>query len=89
MGGPAALQTVLCSPGVGSSIGKAIHSQLKSTVYEALASVLSLGQGECLRGPGPTLAQPYISSATSGAPLLPFCTLCPLLASCALGPLPL
>ncbi|ELR59330.1 Prominin-2, partial [Bos mutus] len=30
--------------GVGSSIGKAIHSQLKSTVYEALASVLSLGQ---------------------------------------------
>lgn len=29
---------------IGSSIGTAIHSQLKSTVYEALASVLSLGQ---------------------------------------------
>lgn len=52
-GGPAALQTVLCSPGVGSSIGKAIHSQLKSTMYEALASVLSLGQGECLWGARP------------------------------------
>ena len=52
-GARAALQTALYSPGVGSSIGKAIHSQLKSTMYEALASVLSLGQGECLRGARP------------------------------------
>ncbi|EPY86271.1 prominin-2-like protein [Camelus ferus] len=41
--GPA-LQTALCSPGVGMSIGNTIHTQLKSTVYEVLASVLSLGQ---------------------------------------------
>ncbi|KAB1256772.1 Prominin-2 [Camelus dromedarius] len=30
--------------GVGMSIGNTIHTQLKSTVYEVLASVLSLGQ---------------------------------------------
>uniref|UniRef100_A0A8D0XEP5 Prominin 2 n=1 Tax=Sus scrofa TaxID=9823 RepID=A0A8D0XEP5_PIG len=30
--------------GVGGSIGNTIHTQLKSTVYEMLASVLSLGQ---------------------------------------------
>lgn len=58
----AALQTALCSPDIGSSIGTAIHSQLKSTVYEALASVLSLGQGECLRGarPHPRPALPFL-----------------------------
>lgn len=28
------------------SIGSTIHTQLKSTVYEMLASVSSLGQGE-------------------------------------------
>ena len=83
-GARAALQTALCSPGVGSSIGKAMHSQLKSTVYEALASVLSLGQGECLWGPGPTFLLP-----PQWGPPLPFWTLCPHLASCALGPLPL
>lgn len=76
VGGPgAALQTALCSPGVGSSIGKAMHSQLKSTVYEALASVLSLGQGECLWGPGPTFLLP-----PQWGPPLPFWTLCPHLA---------
>ncbi|KAF4016024.1 hypothetical protein G4228_007766 [Cervus hanglu yarkandensis] len=48
--------------GVGSSIGKAMHSQLKSTVYEALASVLSLGQAlqvsvDHLRGLNTTSAE--------------------------------
>lgn len=85
-----ALQTALCSPDIGSSIGTAIHSQLKSTVYEALASVLSLGQGECLRGarPHPRPALRFLLPP-QGAPPLPFCALRPLLASCALGPLPL
>lgn len=63
--GPA-LQTALCSPGVHGSIGNTIHTQLQSTVYEVLASVLSLGQGECRWGAGPTLAQPCISYAVRG-----------------------
>lgn len=43
--GPA-LQTSLCFPGIGLSIGGSIYTQLRSTVYEALASVQSLGQGK-------------------------------------------
>lgn len=39
-------QTALCSSGVAMSIGSAIHTQLRSAVYEMLASLLSLGQGE-------------------------------------------
>lgn len=34
------------------SIGSTIHTQLKSTVYEVLASVSSLGQGEWAQCPG-------------------------------------
>ena len=47
----------LCSSGVAMSIGSTIHAQLRSTVYEMLASLLSLGHGEWAQGPGWCLLQ--------------------------------
>lgn len=60
------------------NIGSAIHTQLKSTVYEMLASVSSLGQGEWdqrwegwgwhrLRA-GPTFTQARIPFASAAGP---------------------
>lgn len=48
----ASLQTALCPPGIAMRIGSTIHSQLRNTVYEMLASLRSLGQGEWAQSPG-------------------------------------
>lgn len=70
-------------------------------MYEMLASLLSLGQGEwnqhpgwCLWRPGPTLTRPQISFATLAkphpwlCPRIPLGTLAQILPECALGPFP-
>lgn len=73
------------------SIGSTIHSQLRSTVYETLASLSSLGQGERDQRSGrylrahPTLTQSWISFAAlasrtpgflQGSPRAPLLTSC-------------
>ena len=62
----------LCSPGVGKSIGSTIYTQLKSTVYEVLTSVNSLGQGEWAQCPGwlPLRGRPHPRSALDFSPRL-------------------
>lgn len=95
-------QTALCSSGVAASIGSTIHTQLRSSVYGMLASLLSLGQGEwdqrpgwCLRRTGPTLTRPQNSFAALAkphpwlCPRIPLGTLAQILPECALEPFPL
>ena len=80
---PCTLQASAAASGRRSTPSSRAPCMRRWPQYSAWARVSVSG------GPGPTLVQPYISSATSGAPPLPFCTLCPLLASCVLGLLPL
>ena len=54
-----------------------IHTQLKSTVYEVLASVLSLGQGECRWGQAPPSPSPAFLTLSQRSPPLTFSRLYP------------
>lgn len=88
-GGPGRPCRLPCAPQTRQRYRSAIHSQPKST---GMRRHLSAQPGDSRRPssgapapPRPALRLP----ATSGAPPLPFCALCPLLALCALGPAPL
>lgn len=91
----------LCSSGVAMSIGTTIHTQLRSTVYEMLASLLSVGHGEWDQGPGwcllwggpsSSLSPGFLSLPQQAPPLalprVPLDTLAHILPQCALRPYP-
>lgn len=64
-------QPALCFSGIATSIGSTIHSQLRSTVYETLASLRGLGQGEWDQHPGWCIGGTPHFSFSSGFLLLP------------------